>query len=80
MFVLQSQFWNRAAKNLGSFWEERNKGVFCYVNEMTFGPYLRMGVGCQENQPCDLRVVTFSPTSWHPRRGEGLEIDSVVIG
>ena len=53
MFVLQSQFWNRAAKNLGSFWEESNKGVFCYVNEMTFGPYLRMGVGCQENQPCD---------------------------
>ena len=37
MFVLHSQFWNRAAKNLGSSWEESNKGVFCYVNEVTFG-------------------------------------------
>ena len=53
IFVLHSHFWNRAAKNLGSSWEESNKGVFCYVNEVTFGPCLRMGVGCQENQPCD---------------------------
>lgn len=25
-------------------------------------PHLRMGVGCQENQPCDQRVGTFSLT------------------
>ena len=27
--------------------------VSCYVNEVTFGPCLRMGVGCPENQPGD---------------------------
>ena len=27
MFVFHSQFWNRAAKNLGSSWEESKKGV-----------------------------------------------------
>ena len=30
-----------------------NKSVICYVSEAAFGPHLRMGTGCQENQPCD---------------------------
>lgn len=33
--------------------DENNKGVFCLVNEVTSGQHLRVGPGCQENQPCD---------------------------
>lgn len=33
--------------------EESHKDVFCYVDVVTVGPYLRMGAGCQDNQPCD---------------------------
>ena len=32
---------------------EDNKVVFCYVNEVTSGPYPREGDNCQENQPPD---------------------------
>ena len=27
--------------------ELSGKGIFCYVNEVTFGKHLRMGAGCQ---------------------------------
>ena len=26
--------------------KEINKGIFCYVNKVTFGPYLRIGARC----------------------------------
>ena len=45
-------------------WRE-TLGVFCYVNEVTFGMplgHLRMRAGCHRNQPCDYRIRTFSPT------------------
>lgn len=29
------------------------KDVFCYANEVTFGKHLRMGAGCQQDQPGD---------------------------
>ena len=29
--------------------EERDKGIFCYVNEVPFRKHLRMGAGCQGN-------------------------------
>ena len=47
--------------------EREKENVFCYVNEVTFGKplgHLRVGAGCQEKQPCDWRVGTFSPTPW----------------
>ena len=33
-----------------------------YVNEVTLRKQLRMRAGCQENQPCDQRIGTLSPT------------------
>lgn len=31
--------------------EDSDKDVFCYFKEVTFGPYLSIGTGCQENKP-----------------------------
>lgn len=31
---------------------KNDEGVFCFVNEATFGNYLRMGTGCQGSQAC----------------------------
>ena len=45
--------------------EESDQGVFCYLSEVTFGKpqvHLRMGAGCQGDQPRDYRVGNFSPT------------------
>ena len=42
--------------------EISDTGVFCYVNEVILGTHLRMGAGCQGNQPCDLKVGTLSLT------------------
>lgn len=60
-------------------WWEQQRQLSC-VNEVTLRPHLRMGAGCQENQPCDLRVGTFSPNplSWGTR--EGLEAWSLASG
>lgn len=38
-----SPFLHRAPKSFVS--DQSNKGMFCYVNELTFGPHLRMGAG-----------------------------------
>ena len=35
-----------SAKILDIPCSERDKGVFCYVNRVTFGKHLRMKVGC----------------------------------
>ena len=29
--------------------DESNKGVFCYMGEVTFGPPIGRGAGCPEN-------------------------------
>lgn len=34
-------------KPLGFFCNDSHKGVFCYVNKMTFGKLPRRGVSCQ---------------------------------
>ena len=68
MFLAQS------SSNPGNFLSDRsNKGVFCYVNEVTFGPHWKMGAGCQEKPPYDWRLGTFSPTplTVRERRGSG---------
>lgn len=67
-------FFQHRDKTLGMSWVMRNKDIFFYVNEVTFGPQLRMGAGCQRSQPCDKRVGTFSPiplTSWMGRGAGG---------
>ena len=40
-------------KPLNFLGAESHRGVFCYVNEVMFGNHLRMGSGCQGNQPVD---------------------------
>lgn len=49
--VLVYSSWLTEPKTLGSSYDESDKGVFCYVTEVNFGPHLRMDAGCQENQP-----------------------------
>lgn len=56
-----------------------------YVNVVTFGMQLRMRAGGQENQPCNQRVGTFSPTPpaplpKSPGKGEGLEVKLIASG
>lgn len=48
--------------------------------KVTFGSHPRVGAGCQEKQPCEKRVGTFSPTPWSSGRREGLEVESTTIG
>ena len=43
---------------------ERDRGVLCYVQEVTYGislDLLRMGAGFRENQPCDWRLELSVP-------------------
>ena len=49
--------------------------VSCYVNGVAFGKQLRMGAGCQENQPWDYRVGAFTPT--RPGAGDGVQMAAV---
>lgn len=37
-FAVYPRFWPKAPKTLEVFWEERHKGVSCYVSEVMFGP------------------------------------------
>ena len=58
------------------WWEQC---CFCYVNEVTFGPLIRMGAGCQGNQ----LWLGWNFQS-HPRplcrEREGLEVESITSG
>lgn len=31
---------------------DSDKGIFCYVDEVAYGPHLRMEAGGMGNQPC----------------------------
>lgn len=62
IFGLCPDFCHRACKILEFPKYESNKGVVCYINEVTFGQHVTVEAGCQWRQPCDLRVGTFSPT------------------
>lgn len=56
---------------LGISCDATNMGVFCDVNEVAFGESpgnLRMGAGCLESPPGDLRCGTFSDL-WGEERG-----------
>ena len=44
---------------------------FCYINEMTFVKLVRMGAGCQRNQPPEWRAGNLSPSPTAPRTGGG---------
>lgn len=47
IFSLPSCFWLTVPKTLGiALSDESGIGVSGYVNEMTFGPHLRMWTGC----------------------------------
>lgn len=48
------------------------------VNRVTFGAYLRVGAGCQENPLCDQGVGTFSVPTPPPGRGKGLGTESIT--
>lgn len=50
------------------------------VNKMSFGPHLRMGAGCQNNQLCDQRTGTVSLTLLTFREGQGQEVESFTRG
>lgn len=64
----------QAPKTFGISCNERNKDVFCYVHEVTFGLYLSVGSGHQENQSCVYRVGAFGSTPYHHlREGRGAE-------
>ena len=54
--------------------------AFCYVNEVTFGPQLRIDAGCKKTQLCNQRAGTFSPTAQLPGWRKGLQIESVTNG
>ena len=54
VYLVFVSFLAQSSSNLCNFVsDENNKGVFCYVNEVTFGPHLRWQPGCQEDKPCD---------------------------
>lgn len=52
---------------------DKNKGVSCHANDVTFGSLIRIGDGCQKNQPYDYRVGTFSPKLFPSASEEGRE-------
>lgn len=53
VFGLCPPFWYMAPQILGISCNESSKGVFCYVNETTFGKHLSLGASCQGCQPSD---------------------------
>lgn len=67
-----SSFMVQAPKTLRISCNESNKDIFCYVHEVTFGLYLSVGAGHQENQSHVYRVGPFGSTSHHHlREGRG---------
>ena len=66
IFALHPLFPAQSSKNPWNFpSEERDKVVFCCVNEVAFGKHLRVRAGCQESQPgdyCPYVVTQSCPT------------------
>lgn len=52
----RNNFLHRDPETSGIFWKESYQGVFCYVNEMPFRMYLRIGTVFQWSQPCEFSV------------------------
>lgn len=61
--------------------DERGKVVFCYVNEVTFGPHLRMGAGCRGANLVirGLELSVPPPSIWREERGSGLTPSPVAV-
>ena len=80
---LQPLSWHRAPKTLGIFYDNSNQGVFCYVNEVTFGkPLSNLGNGgLVARKPTKIRGLELSvPPSMTFREGRRLEVESTVNG
>ena len=56
--------------------DESHESVFCYMNEVTFGPPLNWGLVVKRT--CDERAVTHRPTAMTWGKGERLEVESVT--
>lgn len=56
------------AENSENAWNfpggERNKGVLCYVNEMTLGPHLRLGLVARVGRGLELSSVRGGERGW----------------
>lgn len=64
-----SHFWPTAPKTLGISCDDRDKGVFCYVNEVTFRKATWMGAGCQRNHVISgLELSVPTPDFWGGER------------
>ena len=58
-----TQFLAHSSHKPGNFLSSKeDKGVTCYVKEVTFAEHLRMEAGGPGRQVWDLRVGTYSPT------------------
>ena len=78
IFGLHPSFWHRAPKTWNFLCDESYKGVFCYVIGLTLEPHLRMGAGCQENQPCDQKTETFLPALDLQERDWGWRLNHLI--
>lgn len=61
--VFSSCFWHKAPKTFDISCAESEKDIFCYVNEMTFRNYLKMGAGCQG----EVELSILPTASWEER-------------
>lgn len=57
-----SHSWHKAPKTFEISWIRGTKLSFVYVNGVTSGKHLKIGVDCQWNQAPDQSVGSFSPT------------------
>ena len=63
IFDLPPLFLSQSSQSPWNFLSvESDKGIFCFINEVTFGKHLRMRAGLSQS-PCDWRVGIFNP---HP--------------
>lgn len=60
-----SHFWHGAPKTLGISCDKGERGVFCYVNEVTFRPHSRARAVCLKDQPLGESLYNFLP-NMHP--------------
>lgn len=83
IFGLSLFFCHRAPKNLRISRVESLKDIFSHINDLTFGPHLRMGASCQGNQcvaeGLELSIFPPSPSTPCLGRGVGLEVESVPM-
>ena len=73
--------WHRALKTLGIFWVMKiDKGVFTYVNEMTFGFILGWGLVARRTNHVIKRLELSVPPHWILGWGMGLRVEPITNG